>query len=286
MGSMRSALTALVLSAEPSIRKVVLRGHLLLGKRDQDLKITLIAQTFMTGTIPASINGTKFDDRFVEDFYNSSEGNIQDPDLLAEFAGRSCYQAWDLPNPKTANNAGYLDNIINQGHFSVLEHASATFYVEGVSRSLTHELIRHRHLSYSELSQRYVDVSDANVVLPPAFRENLVPGDKKDATVTLRDYDSDIVEDYEMFAAALFQAGCTRKQAREAARAILPNMTETKIVVTGNMRAWRDMLGKRYHVAADAEIREFATAILGELRRIAPHSFQDFPDKPFGSDAA
>src|SRR5690606_20932523 len=91
-------------------------------------------------------------------------------ETLIEFAGRSCYQSFHKPNPKTRANADYIANIVAQGHHSVLEHASATFYIEGVSRALTHELIRHRHLSFSELSQRFVNVEDAEVVYPPAVR--------------------------------------------------------------------------------------------------------------------
>ena len=75
---------------------------------------------------------------------------------LAEFAGRACYQSWKKPNPATATNAGYIRHILEVGHLSVLEHGTVTFYFTGVSRSLTHELIRHRHFSYSQLSQRYV----------------------------------------------------------------------------------------------------------------------------------
>ena len=75
---------------------------------------------------------------------------------LAEFAGRACYQSWHKPNPATATNAGYLAHILEVGHLSVLEHGTATFYLTGVSRSFTHELVRHRHFSYSQLSQRYV----------------------------------------------------------------------------------------------------------------------------------
>src|SRR5829696_592241 len=85
---------------------------------------------------------------------------------LAEFAGRACYQSWSKPNPATATNAGYLRHILEVGHLSVLEHGSVTFYLSGVSRSLTHELIRHRHFSYSQLSQRYVPERDAAMVEP------------------------------------------------------------------------------------------------------------------------
>ena len=91
---------------------------------------------------------------------------------LAEFAGRACYQSWRKPNPVTATNAGYLRHILEVGHLSVLEHGTVSFYLTGVSRSLTHELIRHRHFSYSQLSQRYVPEHDSQVVLPPGIEDD------------------------------------------------------------------------------------------------------------------
>ena len=91
---------------------------------------------------------------------------------LVEFAGRACYQSWSKPNPRTATNASYLKHIIDVGHFSVLEHASVSFYITGISRSCTHELIRHRHFSYSQLSQRYVPENDAQVVVPPGLEDD------------------------------------------------------------------------------------------------------------------
>src|SRR6201986_5682672 len=91
---------------------------------------------------------------------------------LADFAGRACYQSWNKPNPSTATNAGYLRHILEVGHLSVLEHGSVTFYITGVSRSLTHELIRHRHFSYSPLSQRYVPERDAAMVEPGVIADH------------------------------------------------------------------------------------------------------------------
>src|ERR1700742_4526442 len=88
---------------------------------------------------------------------------------LAEVAGRACYQSWKKPNPATATSAGYLRHILEVGHLSVLEHGTVTFYLTGISRSLTHELIRHRHFSYSQLSQRYVPEGDAEIVEPPVI---------------------------------------------------------------------------------------------------------------------
>lgn len=237
------------------------------------MKVTLIAATQLM-SMPDSIKGTEFDT-----YVNSSLVGRQ-ADTLAHFAGRACYQSWEMPNEKTSTNMGYLKNILNQGHFSVLEHATATFYVEGVSRNLTHELVRHRHLSYSELSQRYVDMQDAKFVVPPAVRTQFT--DESWAPVDgMQEPDDMDIHVYQTVVDQLLAAGYSRKQAREAARFYLPSGMETKIVVSGNHRAWRDMLHKRYSVHADAEIREFATLVLAELKEIAPATYQDFPEEPF-----
>jgi len=232
------------------------------------LKVTLIARTGFID-IPESVEGTPFG----EFFYSDRDALMSDSDTLSHFSGRSCYQAWDMEREETANNMGYLANILKQGHESVLEHGSATFYIEGISRNLTHELIRHRHLSYSELSQRFVDMSEANFVNPPAVRGTMLPN--------LEPLDIEEAASYAELVASLQEAGSTRKQAREAARAYLPSGMETRIVVSGNHRAWRDMLKKRYSVHADAEICELAGFLLECLREIAPGIYQDFPSEPF-----
>jgi thymidylate synthase (FAD) len=207
-------------------------------------------------------------------------------DILVEGAGRACYQSWS--NPSGRDNRAYLANIIRQGHFSVLEHASATFYIEGVSRSLTHELVRHRHFSFSQLSQRFVKMEDAGYVVPPALRdlldEYMLPRHPHDLPIdTVRDELSDTFElakaAYARLVALLEAKGLPRKAAREAARAVLPNMVETSIVVTGNHRSWREFVQKRHTADADAEIRELAGVLLGELRRIAPNIYQDIPEE-------
>src|SRR5512141_2569118 len=95
-------------------------------------------------------------------------GESTDGERLAEFAGRLCYMS--QKNPANRATRDYLENIKKQGHGSVLEHANYSILLEGVSRSLTHELVRHRAgFAYSQLSQRYVDESDANFVVPPAI---------------------------------------------------------------------------------------------------------------------
>ncbi|MDK3257825.1 FAD-dependent thymidylate synthase [Blastococcus capsensis] len=196
---------------------------------------------------------------------------------LAEFAGRACYQSWEKPNPATATNAGYLRHILEVGHLSVLEHGTVSMYLTGVSRSLTHELVRHRHFSYSQLSQRYVPEGDAAVVEPaviagdPELHEQF----RAATEASLAAYRA-LLERLEERFADVPNATLRRKQARQAARAVLPNATETRIVVTGNYRAWRHFVAMRASEHADVEIRELAIACLRELQRIAGNVFGDF----------
>ena len=196
---------------------------------------------------------------------------------LVEFAGRACYQSWSKPNPRTATNESYISHIVEVGHFSVLEHASVSFYITGVSRSCTHELIRHRHFSYSQLSQRYVPEDDARVVLPPGLDDD--PDLQQivlDAADASRAAYLEVLERLEAKFAEAPNAVLLRKQARQAARAVLPNDTETRLVVTGNYRAWRHFIAMRASEHADTEIRRLAIACLRELTATAPAVFADF----------
>lgn len=196
---------------------------------------------------------------------------------LVEFAGRACYQSWSKPNPRTATNASYISHIVEVGHFSVLEHASVSFYITGVSRSCTHELIRHRHFSYSQLSQRYVPEGDARVVLPPGLDDD--PDLRQivlDAADASRAAYLEVLERLEAKFAGAPNAVLQRKQARQAARSVLPNDTETRLVVTGNYRAWRHFIAMRASEHADTEIRRLALACLRELSAVAPAVFADF----------
>ncbi|HEY6220871.1 MAG TPA: FAD-dependent thymidylate synthase [Gemmatimonadaceae bacterium] len=203
-------------------------------------------------------------------------GDSTDGERLAEFAGRLCYMSQG--NPAGRQTREYLENIKKQGHGSVLEHANYSILMEGISRSLTHELVRHRAgFAYSQLSQRYVDESQAAFVVPPA-----IIGDQ-----TLERAWSEQIESAQRTYVALVEQLMDRyrwvddkvhrrKMAREAARGVLPNSTETKIVVTGNARAWRTMLELRSSEGAEMEIRRCAIAILRLLQREAAAFFSDF----------
>jgi thymidylate synthase (FAD) len=198
-----------------------------------------------------------------------------DADALGEAAGRICYKSFGRKNPDTASNVGYLGNILAQGHYSVLEHSTVTFLVQHVSRALLTELTRHRHLSFSVVSQRYVDYADTEPVIPPAIEGTQLEKPFRE------DY-ADALEAYDAAVKLLRARGLSRKESREAARALLPNAAPVDMVVSGNLRAWRDVLGKRWHVAADAEIQDFAQLILEHLRTVAPNSVQDVPTSPYG----
>lgn len=203
-------------------------------------------------------------------------GESTDGERLAEFAGRLCYMS--QRNPAGRSTREYLENILKQGHGSVLEHANYSLLLEGISRSLTHELVRHRAgFAYSQLSQRYVDESEAAFVVPPAiigdealetkWREQVESAQK--TYVALVD---DLMQRYSWVADKVHR----RKMAREAARGVLPNSTETKIVVTGNVRAWRTMLELRCGEGAEQEIRRMALMVLRTMQQEAPAFFGDF----------
>jgi thymidylate synthase (FAD) len=189
---------------------------------------------------------------------HDSEGGA----ALVEFAGRACYQSWERPNPATATNEGYIAHIIEVAHNSVMEHASVTFYVRDVSRSLTHELVRHRAgWGYSQLSQRFVDESEreAAPVIPPIF-----DGDSGGEDC-IRGWHAAALNVYDNLVEMALNKGATRKQAREAARSVLPNASQTEIVVTANMTALRHFFVMRGSLHADAEIRRLAVRMFSIL---------------------
>ena len=204
------------------------------------------------------------------------QGDSSDGERLAEFAGRLCYMSQH--NPARRSTREYLENIKKQGHGSVLEHANYSLLLEGVSRSLTHELVRHRAgFAYSQLSQRYVDESVASFVVPPAIAgddqlENAWRAQVESAQKAYVTLVAQLMERYGWVADKVHR----RKMSREAARAVLPNSTETKIVVTGNARAWRTMLELRSSEGAELEIRRLAVAVLRVLTTEAPGFFSDF----------
>lgn len=192
-----------------------------------------------------------------------------DAETLVTFAGRSCYESWHRPSEATRDDADYIERtIFQQQHGSILEHATATLYFTGVSRAFLTELTRHRHLSFSVRSQRFVDEAGANIVMPPALRGAAVQESMFSAIA------EDSLGWYQMAAEQLRDAGATRKQAREAARAVLPSMVETKMTVTGNLRAWLQVIERRTAPDADAELQQVMNMAREALRPLAPTIFK------------
>jgi thymidylate synthase (FAD) len=168
------------------------------------------------------------------------------------------------------------------GHGSVLEHAVFNFIITGVSRSFTHELIRHRAgFGYSQLSQRYVDESKADFVEPDCIAE-----DPKLHAIWQRAIEAshqaycELVEGLMGQFESVEDKTLRRKMARQAARSVLPNATETKIFVTANARALRHFIELRCNEHAEVEIRKTAAAVLEVVRKAAPHLFGDYRLEP------
>lgn len=203
-------------------------------------------------------------------------GESSDADKIVEFGGRLCYMSQH--NPAKRNTKEYITNILEQKHGSVLEHAVFVLLIEGISRSCSHELVRHRAgFSYSQLSQRYVDESDCAFVVPPAIigDDVLINAWIRDVRDAKNKYIENVEKLLQKYSGEQDKV-LKRKIAREAARSVLPNATETKIVMTGNARAWRTMLELRCGPHAEKEIRRLGLEILRVLQTESQALFGDF----------
>jgi thymidylate synthase (FAD) len=154
-----------------------------------------------------------------------------------------------------------LEQVMTLGHTSVVEHTSFTFAVSGVSRSLTHQLVRHRIASYSQQSQRYVNLSEPQYVVPPTIASDPAMAAAYATTMEViwRQYNE------------LLKLGVPA----EDARYVLPNATFTNILVTMNARELLHFFELRCCLHAQWEIRELAELMLAEVRRVAPVIFKD-----------
>lgn len=188
----------------------------------------------------------------------------KDPEKVIAAAIRQCYSpnsAQVMKRKMTdAERAKMIKMVIGSGHTSTIEHASFTFAIEGVSRVLTHELVRHRIASYSQQSQRYINGKNFGYVMPPTITS------KKEASKIFNDTIKELGEKYEK----LIELGIPK----EDARFILPNATDVKIVVTMNARSLFNFLARRMCNRAQWEIRTMAYAMHKELIKVAPEIFK------------
>jgi thymidylate synthase (FAD) len=179
---------------------------------------------------------------------------------LIEEAGRTCYLSLDRITDDSEKN--FIRSCIRRGHHSILEHASASFRILGASRAFTHQLVRHRLASYSQQSQRYVDESDFNYIIPGEIRGH------DGARELYRAYMEECGKAY----AKLREMGIKK----EDARFILPNALESQIVFSANFRELRAVFSLRLEKSAQWEIRRVCMRMLKLLKKEAPSVFGDF----------
>lgn len=178
------------------------------------------------------------------------------PEALLEHAGRTCYRS-----EARGDRGRFLQARIHEGHESIIEHASVTFEISGISRSCSHQLVRHRIASYSQESQRYVDMSRPEFIIPPAIAEN------PDALAVWDEFMGQVADAYHR----LRDLGIRK----EDARFVLPNATSTRIIVTMNFRSLRHFFTVRCDKAAQWEIRNLALEMLRQVYLLAPSVFDD-----------
>ncbi len=188
------------------------------------------------------------------------------PEQIVALAARLCYSPVSIGELRekleSADIEKYLDKIMSLGHHSVLEHVSFTFAVEGVSRVTTHQLVRHRIASFSQQSQRYVSHKEYfTSIMPDTIAEN------SEARQIFAFMSETVHKAY----AQLVEMGIPP----EDARYILPNATETKIIMTMNARELRHFFALRCCQRAQWEIREMSIEMLSLARRAAPIIFRD-----------
>ncbi len=187
-----------------------------------------------------------------------------DCEKVIEEAGRTCYLSLERITESSSDN--FIQAAVRRGHLSIIEHASATFRISGASRAFTHQIVRHRLASFSQQSQRYVDESDFNYILPPGIEKNQ--------------------KAVEIFRAHLERTASVYRELREAgalkedARFVLPNALESEIVLTANFRELRTIFSLRLEKAAQWEIRRVCYKMLEIMQAEAPAVFGDFRLNP------
>lgn len=182
------------------------------------------------------------------------------PEELIEHAGRVCYRS-----EARGDASAFVQRRLREGHESIIEHASATFEISGISRACSHQLVRHRLASYSQESQRYVDASNAEFIVPESISAD--PEAKA------------LWDEFMARARDAYRALRQRGIRKEDCRFLLPNATATRIVVTMNFRELRHFIKLRgLNPAAQWEIRELANRILDLVYEQVPSVFQDLVD--------
>jgi thymidylate synthase (FAD) len=216
--------------------------------------------------------------------YLDDPTRLPDSSQLCKIAGQVCYSSFGPRRTTNENAAAYFERLTSAGHGSVLEHASFSFLLYGISRSVTHELVRHRAgVGFSQISQRYVSGAVLRFVERPEYRddEELHGLFEERADRAAAEYaemadhllgrqeggHSMLTADYKTDA---------RKKVQQTARSLLPNETEAPMVFTGNVRALRHIVEMRADAHAESEIRNLAVRIFLCLVTADPILFGDY----------
>ncbi len=223
--------------------------------------------------------------RFPE--YLDDPTELPDSSQLCKTAGQLCYASFGPRRTTNENAAAYFGRLTSAGHGSVLEHANFSFLLYGISRSVTHELVRHRHLGFSQVSQRYVSGSVLRFVERPEYQDGgglhrLFEERADRAAAEYGGMAGRLLERQEGGDALLSADYKTdaRKKVQQTARSLLPNETEAPMVCTGNVRAWRHVVEMRADEHAESEIRALAVRIFLCLAVADPILFGDYTIQP------
>ncbi len=225
-------------------------------------KVYLLGRSVPVGTIDESLNAQR----------------------IIAAAGKLCYSKNDI---KTLYEGlddeatkKFVTMLTNLGHESPLEHISFTFGIEGISRACSHQLVRHRLASYSQQSQRYVDLNESfSYILPEEIKGNQKAIEvfedilKNDIKAYEEIYKA-LVEEYTVGVTDKKQLNLLKKKALENARAVLPNACETKIIATMNARSLLNFFEHRMCTRAQEEVRDIANQMLDIVLNYAPDVFK------------
>ncbi|MCX7987977.1 MAG: FAD-dependent thymidylate synthase [Thermodesulfovibrio sp.] len=196
------------------------------------------------------------------------------PENVVALSARLCYSAVGIDELKEKLSQKEKERLINllreSGHLSPFEHVSFSFAIEGISRACSHQLVRHRLASYSQQSQRYVSEEKGfDYIIPPLFKED------EDLKNIFLEAMQKSHEYYCKLLTELEKRGIKGETARQDARFVLPNASETKIVVTMNARELLHFFKVRCCNRAQWEIRALATEMLRQVKQVAPLIFVD-----------
>lgn len=218
------------------------------------------------------------------DKYLADRKKLAPAEQLVKVAGQVCYASYGPKRTMNKDVDRYINNLVSSGHGSVLEHANFTILFYGVSRSMTHEFVRHRAgMAFSQLSQRYVSGRVLRFVERPEYQTN------RELHKLFEERIDRAYEEYEAMAQKLLDLQekgdkklsaeaktDARKRVQQTARSLLPNETETVIAATGNVRAWRHIISMRANEHAETEIRKAIFSAFKLLKKAAPVLFSDF----------